>query len=158
VISKNEAGQTLLETALVLPVLLMILLGAAELARVTYISIEVANAAEAGTAYGSQNGGTAADTSGIQTAAQTDAYDVFTSTGVQVVATSSLSCECEPASSADNPISVLCTDNTTCTSKNLSMETTLVVSTSASVTPLIHIPGLPATYILPGQSVQKVLN
>jgi hypothetical protein len=38
------------------------------------------------------------------------------------------------------------------------METTLVVSTSASVTPLIHIPGLPATYILPGQSVQKVLN
>lgn len=155
---RNEAGQALVETALTLPLLLMLLIGAAELTRVIYISVEVANAAEAGAAYGSQNGGTAADTAGIQKAAQNDAYDVFTSTGVQVLANSSISCECEPADSTGTPISVSCTDNTTCSSSNLSMETTLLVSTSASVTPMIHIPGLPAAYKLQGQSVQKVLN
>src|ERR1700722_3248322 len=74
--SVAERGQALVETALVFPILILLLLGAAELARVAYASIEAANAARAGVAYGSQNLGTSADTTGIQNAASTDAGDL----------------------------------------------------------------------------------
>jgi Flp pilus assembly protein TadG len=155
---RDETGQALVEAALTLPTLLVLILGAAELTRVIYMSIEVSNAAEAGALYGSQNTGTAVDMTGIQNAAQNDALDVYHFTGTKVAATSSVACECEPATPSGTPTTVLCSDNTTCSSANLSMETTLTVNTSASITPIIHIPGIPTKYTLYGQSVQKVLN
>lgn len=155
---RDETGQALVEAALTLPMLLVLILGAAELARVAYMSIEVSNAAEAGALYGSRNDGTAVDTTGIQTAAQNDALDVYHFTGTKVLATSSIACECEPATPTGTPTTVACSDNTTCSSAKLSMETTLTVNTSVSITPTIHIPGIPTTYTLYGQSIQKVLN
>jgi Flp pilus assembly protein TadG len=156
---RNEAGQALVETALTLPILLLLILGAAELARIAYISIEVANAAEAGALYGSQNAGTAADTAGIRAAAQSDSSDIYKLTGSKVaVDVQPLVCQCEPETSTDKPTTVTCSDNTTCAAMKLSMETTLTVSTSVTIPPIIQIPGLPLSYKLPGQSVQKVLN
>src|ERR1700739_4105201 len=58
-------GQALIETALVVPFLMMIFVGAAELARIEYASIEIANAAIAAAIYGAQTGGTYKDNAGM---------------------------------------------------------------------------------------------
>src|ERR1022692_3282709 len=52
---RKEAGQALVELALVVPVFTVLLIGAAEFGRLAYADIEVCNAARAGAAYASQN-------------------------------------------------------------------------------------------------------
>ena len=51
----SEWGQTLLEVALLTPMLLLLLLGVIELGRFAYFGIQVGNAARAGAAYGAQS-------------------------------------------------------------------------------------------------------
>jgi Flp pilus assembly protein TadG len=140
----GEAGQALVETALVLPLLVTILLGGAEVAQVAYAAIEVANAARAGAEYGAQSGGTASDTAGIATAAANDAADITTLT-----TTSSYSCVCSNGSTST------CA-NTDCANSHI--EEILTVNTQATVNPLFHIPGLPTTYTLKGKAIQKCLQ
>jgi Flp pilus assembly protein TadG len=70
---RPERGQALLEMAVVLPLLLLLLLGIIEIGRYAELAIVVANSARAGAIYGAQNLATAADITGMQTAAQTDA-------------------------------------------------------------------------------------
>jgi hypothetical protein len=65
-------GQTVLELALLLPVLLLLLVGVIEIGRFAYFDILVSNAARAGAQYGAQSLIQAADKNGIQTAAQND--------------------------------------------------------------------------------------
>ena len=68
-----ESGQTLLEFALMLPFMMLLLLGIAEIGRAAFITITVTNAATAGAEYGSQNSTTAKDFTGMQNAALYDA-------------------------------------------------------------------------------------
>src|ERR1700739_1039098 len=72
----DESGQAFIELALTVPFLVLLLLGAAELARVAYMAIELSNAAKAAVQYGAQNPTTAVDVSGMQTAAQLEAPDL----------------------------------------------------------------------------------
>jgi Flp pilus assembly protein TadG len=67
-----QSGQALLEVALVTPLLLLLAVGIIEIGRYAYYSILVADAARAGAQYAAQNLATAADTAGIQTAAEND--------------------------------------------------------------------------------------
>jgi Flp pilus assembly protein TadG len=124
--------------------LIPILLGAVEYARMAYASIEVSNAAMAGVQYGAQDPTTAADTTGIQTAASNDAPDVTLGT-----TTTSTSCICSDGSAS----TCLSTDCSTS-----AIEKILTVKTQATFTPLIHMPGIPRTFTLHGQAVQKVLE
>lgn len=142
--TRGEAGQALLETALVFPLLITILVGAAELARVAYGAIEVANAARAGAQYGTQSGYTASDTTGIATAASSDAANLTTLT-----TTSSYSCICSDGTAST------CL-NTDCASSHLVQ--TLTVNTQATIDPLFHIPGLPRTYTLKGKAIQRCVQ
>lgn len=137
----RESGQSLVETALVFPILISMLVGAADLAQVGYYSIQVENAARAATEYGCQNGFTAQDSTGMQTTATNEAA------GISVTATPSSSCICSDGTAST------CL-NTDC--PNSHIEQTLTVSTSATVTPLIHLPLLPSTYTVRGQSIQRV--
>ena len=139
-----ESGSALVETAAVLPLLITLLLGAAELARVAYAAIEVANAARAGAQYGAQSGFTASDTTGISTAASADAANL---TGLTT--TSSYTCACSDGSAST-------CQPTDCA--NSQIEQTLTVNTQASVDPLVHLPGLPTQYTLKGQAVQKCVQ
>lgn len=139
-----NAGQSLVETAILVPLLTLILVGAAELGRVAYAAVEVSNAARAGAAYGAQNGGTASDTTGIANAAANDASNL---TGLTT--TSSHSCICSDGTAST------CT-NTDCPSSHI--EETLTVNTSVTYNPLLHLPGLPTTFTLTGQAVQKCLQ
>jgi Flp pilus assembly protein TadG len=71
-----QAGQALLEVALLTPLLLLLAVGIIEIGRYAYYSILVADAARAGAQYGAQNLATAADTAGIKTAAENDGQNL----------------------------------------------------------------------------------
>ena len=66
----------MVELALCMPVLLMFLFGAADLGRVFFAAIEVANAAAAGAYYGSYSTSNMTNTTGIATAASNEAPDL----------------------------------------------------------------------------------
>lgn len=141
----GQAGGALIETALTVPLLIILVLGAVELAQVAYASIEVANAARAGVAYGAQNGGTAGDTTGITYAATHDAANV-------------------PSLTVGTPtISYICSDGTAATGlptdcSNSHIEEILTVTTQATVSSIVHLPGLPNSYTLYGQATEKCLQ
>ncbi len=89
---RSESGQTLLEFAILLPMLLLLALGVIEMGRFAYIGILVGNAARSGVAWGAQNHTTAADTNnGIETAAQNDFESSFGTLSV----THSVVCGCD---------------------------------------------------------------
>jgi Flp pilus assembly protein TadG len=69
---RSERGQSLVEVALLTPLLLAVLTGTIEMGRYAYMSILVGNAARAGAAYGAQSLPLSVDVTGIQTAANND--------------------------------------------------------------------------------------
>jgi TadE-like protein len=89
-----EAGQSLVEIAFVLPVLLLLLVGIIEIGRFSYYSILVANAARAGAQYGAQDVTTAFDPNGIKAAARKDGQVPGINLQVNVPAPQ---CGCSPA-------------------------------------------------------------
>ncbi|HUH63774.1 MAG TPA: TadE/TadG family type IV pilus assembly protein [Terracidiphilus sp.] len=146
---EGESGQSLVETAFLVPLLVLVLMGAVEFGRVAYESIEVTNAAKAAVQYGAQNRTTAIDATGMRTAATKDAPNV---SGL----TTSVSTACTCSNTQYIPTS--CSDNTTCSSHGAVNEVTLTVTTSATFSPIIHCPGLPGSITLHGQAVQRVMN
>src|SRR5258707_5733990 len=132
-VGAHESGQALVETALTMPLLLFMLVGAVELGRVAYTRIEVANSAKAAVQYGAQNPGTADDTATMQTVAVAEAADYGLSLNTPIgVATS---CSCAQAGSAT---SASCT-STTCAAGGGYLIKTLTVTTSAPYTSIFHI-------------------
>jgi len=142
---RSETGGSLVETALTAPILFTLILGAAEFARVAYMAIEVTSAARAGVSYGAQSGLTASDTNGITWAALHDGVDV---PGISVSSVS-LGYICSDGSPSTGA-------TTDCSASHI--EETVTVQTQATVNPIIHVPGLPTTYTLYGQAVQKCLQ
>jgi hypothetical protein len=79
---RGQAGQALVELALTMPILVLLLIGAAELGLTIYAAIEVSNSARAAVQYATMNGGGSAtyaagvvpvlDVTGMQTAANLD--------------------------------------------------------------------------------------
>ncbi len=68
----REHGQSLVELAFVVPLLLLLLVGIIEIGRFAFYSILVSNAARAGAQYGAQSLASASDTVGIAAAANRD--------------------------------------------------------------------------------------
>jgi Flp pilus assembly protein TadG len=140
---RGNGGQALIEMAVTLPFLLLLLIGAFELARAGYAAIEVSNAANAGAQFGALNNSNSVDTTGIQTAASGDAPNIALGT-----TSSSISCICSDGSAS----TCLSTD---CSSSHI--EHILTVQTHANFDPLIHWPGVPNSFPLTGRAVRKVL-
>jgi hypothetical protein len=152
----EDRGQAFVELALVLPIFVLLLLGAAEVGRLAYAAIEVNNAARAGVAYAVQSHTTASDflsTGGIVLAAQTEAPDITSMT-----ATATLSCSCESSAGA-TPAPASCTgvDLTTCISPNRIVEF-VQVNTTAPVNTLFHFPGIPNSVTFQGQAMMRVVQ
>jgi Flp pilus assembly protein TadG len=147
----------MVELALSVPLLFVILLGAVEFARVTYVGIQVSNAARAAAQYAATNGGATSDSGGITTAAQND-----TNLGSAVTATvTSDTCVC----SGDETTTVTCNPSNSspvCPSGQHLMET-VAISTSATYDPIINygglmgMAGLKGSYTLHGYAKQMVL-
>jgi Flp pilus assembly protein TadG len=143
---RNDAGQALVELALVLPVFILLLVGAVEIGRLAYASIEVSNAARAGVAYGSQNHTTASDTANIRLAATKEAPNI-TSLATPVV---TLVCSCSSGTS------ITCANaGTTCVSPAHIIEY-VQVQTSAPVNTLFHFPGIASTVTFRGYAIMRV--
>jgi Flp pilus assembly protein TadG len=142
---RDDIGQAFVELALVLPIFILLLVGAVEVGRLAYASIEVSNAARAGVAYGSQNHTTASDTANIQVAATQDAPNItsLTATATQV-------CSCSSGTS------ITCANaGTTCVSPAHIIEY-VQVQTTAPVNTLFHFPGIPSTVTFRGYAIMRV--
>jgi Flp pilus assembly protein TadG len=149
----GEEGSALVELAISLPLLTLVLLGAAEFARIAYASIEVANGAHAAAMYASSSLAASGDSGGIRNAAISDAGNLTGGNGISVTA---ITTACSCADAAYSPSS--CSDNATCVNHNTSMVTAVTVQTESTFSPFIRIPGGKATYTLSGQSTQVVSN
>jgi Flp pilus assembly protein TadG len=141
---RSGRGNVLVETSMLLPVLVTLLIAAYEIAAAAYTSVEVSNAALAGVQYGAQSAATAGDTKGIQTAASNDAPNITLGT-----TTVSHSCICaNGAASTCQPTD--CSGSATIT--------ILTVKTQATFAPVLHMPGIPSSFTMYGQAVQKVMQ
>jgi len=90
--AESERGASLVELAVVLPVLGFLLLGVIDFGRAYYLGVEVQNAAEAGALYGTQN---MTDITGMQNAATGDMPEVTSAKDVSAyTATATNGCEC----------------------------------------------------------------
>ena len=94
---RESKGISSVEMALVLPILMVLALGATDLGRMFHDAVTVANAARAGVSYGSLSKGKSKNTSVSSQFAHDDATNV--SGGITV--TSTRFCECSDESSVD---------------------------------------------------------
>jgi Flp pilus assembly protein TadG len=140
----DEHGSSLVELALVFPIFILLLAGAAEFGRLAYDAIEVSNAAYAGAIYGAQSHATAVDTTNIELAATNDAADV---TGVSATAVTFCTCS--------SGTTITCSNTASCNSPDRVLEF-VQVNTIATVNPLFHYPGIATTFTLHGQSILRV--
>ena len=146
---RSNAGQSLVEVAVVFPILSLLVLGATEFGRLSFAGIEVTNAARAAVQYGAQNHVTASDTTGMQNAAVNDAKNV---SGLSATATQVCYC------ASDLTTTVAC-QLTSCQGSVPASSRLLLfvqVNTSATVNPLFHYPGSPQSFRMTGQAVMRV--
>jgi Flp pilus assembly protein TadG len=156
--NNSESGQGTLELALSLPLFVLLILGSAEIANLAWSSVQINNAARAGAAYASlsrANAG-ASNLANIQTAAQNEAPKLITSPATQV--TSNQVCYCVDSGT---PITTdpgcATTTLTSCPSPD-NIQVAVQVNVSVPVSPLIHYPGLPATYTVKAQATVGVVQ
>jgi Flp pilus assembly protein TadG len=149
-------GSALIEAAVAAPMLMMMILGIAEVGRVTYISMETTNAAKAAVSYGAQNQITSNDQAGMQAVARMEASSLVSS-NVTLTVSAEPSCSC---SSPDTGVTAFdCSSGTTASCPNPShIEQSVAVTVTAKFDPLIYLPGLPHSYTLTGYAVQKRLQ
>jgi Flp pilus assembly protein TadG len=156
----GEDGQALIELALSLPLLCLMLIGSAEMARVIYAAIEVSDAAHAAAQFASSSHARAVNytgsgsnyTGGILNAATANS-DLFGSSAISV---SKVTRTCTCANAAFVPAD--CNDNVTCHTNNTAMIETITVQTKTSFDPLIHLAGYSAPFTLYGNATQVVSN
>ncbi|MBB5057484.1 Flp pilus assembly protein TadG [Granulicella aggregans] len=129
----EDRASSLIECALLLPMVIVLLLGSVDFGRAFYVNLEVAAAAEAGALYGVQN---PADTSGMQAAAILDAPDINLLSSTATYGTE-------------------CSDGTMVTASNLPVPSCSVnavtyveVTTSMVYKPYFTYPGMGATWSL----------
>lgn len=156
-----QSGQTLLEVALLTPLLLLLLLGVIEMGRYAYMGILVGNAAHAGAMYGSENVANSADTPGITTAADND-FD--TTTFGPLTVNPSTTCGC------DNGGTVSGLTNACSTTANPALPTTIAACTTGgghwvimcnveakgTFSSLFSYPGIPASITIDRTAIMRV--
>ena len=147
----GEEGSALVELTLSLPFLCIMLLGAAEFARLAYASIEVTNAAHSAAVYAASSPTALTDTAGIKKAGGTDSPNLVGSNAITVNDPTTV-CECSDGTS------VACTNNTTCSGSGLPIVTTVTVTTQSTFSPMISLPGWNPTLTLKGKSSQVITN
>ncbi len=132
--SADERGSSVLETALVLPVLVFMLCVAVDLGRACTVAIAAESAAHAGALYGIAH---PSDVTGMVTAAKLDATDWSV-----VTPTATFGCQCSDGSHAVDSCTTLpssCTDN---------IVNYVQVNTAAIFSPLLPYPGLSSSFTI----------
>lgn len=126
---RADAGNALVELAIVAPLLMLLLLGASDFGRVFYTAISVTGAAHAGAQYGAQSPAKTEDAAGmVQTA-------VNSAPGMGITATASRVCRC-----VTGPDTVACD---TTTPSCLPLRGYATVTATRTFTTIVNYPGIP---------------
>jgi Flp pilus assembly protein TadG len=140
---KENAGTSLIEAALLIPLLLLMLAGAVDLGKACYMAIEVSSAAQSGAEYGVQN---PSDTDGMVAASRLDAVDVPTLSAV-----ASYGCECSDGTSDV----ATCGTTPTC---NFNIVDYVEVDTTATYSSLLTYPGVPGSIVISGKARMRAAH
>jgi Flp pilus assembly protein TadG len=146
------AGQALVELALVCPLFILILVGAVELGRIAYVKTELVNAARAAVAYGAQNHTTAANSAGMQTAAQDESPEI--SAVMTFSPAPTYFCACSNTITASGAATKT-SCSTTCSSGD-HLVLFVQANTQATINTLFNYPGIASTFTLNGQAIMRV--
>lgn len=156
-----ESGQSIVEVALTVPLLCVLLLGGAQLARLAYAAIEVTNAAKAAVQYAGQEQNYITDTTGMQNAINNEVTNVPGLGGATLEsATTTASCSDGTIPQDGNTSGPYAISD--CAGSTL-MEA-VTVRTTATFTPGLGISGflatcsLPTSFTLEGKASQVVLQ
>lgn len=153
-ILRSQSGQSLVELALITPILLLLVIGTVEMGRYASLSILVGNAARAGAEYGAQNPTSAGDTNGIRNAAFADLQDISSFT-TQPTVTSKFVCGCDsggaiiPSPETNAACAVTC-----------NVGSHLVTSVQVTVTGIFNsmfsYPGIPSPLTITSTATERV--
>jgi Flp pilus assembly protein TadG len=138
----TRRGQSTAEFAVAVPLLLLLLLAAADFGRIMYVSNAVNSAARAGAQYGSQTVITAADSTGMVSAATTDGSNISN------LSAAAQQCTCESTSSVAACPASYCSNDP--------QATFVEVDTQATFHTLITWPGIPSSTIVSGKAIMQV--
>lgn len=155
----NEAGQSLLEMALLLPILCLLVVGITDLGRAAAVTMMVNNAATAGVEYGSQNGTTASDTNGMLNAATDDTHSNNLPGTLTFPSTPTHGCLCDTQNSGVSctypvPAASTCSDIlANCAGQVVEC---VQVVTQMNYGTILNFPGVPTSYQANGRAVMRV--
>lgn len=146
---RSEQGTAVVEFAILAPVLIFLLIGLIEVGRYTYFAILASNAARAGVQYGAQTTATAADISGIQTAAQNDGSGLPSSWGTPAATNYCL------VTNSDGSLGSACPATGT---PQTNWTYFVRVTVSGTINPMIRFPGIPTAVPVSATAVMRVAN
>lgn len=162
----SQRGQSLVEVALITPVVLALLVGGIEIGRYADLSILVGNAARAGAAYGSQGLKQSADSAGMQCAAYNDfngVNDCSNAGGLIVTAMPVCACDSGGSLNPNPPTQSYCDPSPTGTNSSAGTcsggaQWAVMVSVTASGTfsSLFKFPGIPQSITVTRTSTLRV--
>jgi Flp pilus assembly protein TadG len=150
----SQSGQSLVELALITPLLLLLIIGTVEMGRYASLSILVGNAARAGAEYGAQNPTTAGDTAGINNAALADLQDISSFT-TQPTVTSTFVCGCDnggaiiPSPETHAACAVTCNVGS-------HLVTSVQVTVTGTFSSMFSYPGIPSPLTLTSTATERV--
>jgi uncharacterized protein (UPF0333 family) len=159
----NEAGQALLEFALVLPILCLLSVGITDLGRAAAVTIMVNNAATAGVEYGAQNLTTAKDVVGMQTAATSDTSGnnlpgmlTFPNSPQSPNPTYGCMCDTGQGESCTYPVPAQTTCSNILSNCSGQVVQCVQVVTQMNYNSILYFPGIPTSYQANGHAVMRV--
>jgi Flp pilus assembly protein TadG len=152
----GQSGQSLVELALITPILLLLVIGTVEMGRYATLSILVGNAARAGADFGAQNPTTAGDQTGISNAALADLKDI-SSFKTQPKINSEFICGC------DNGGAIIPTPETqnaclTTCSVSSHLVTSVQVTVIGTFSSMFSYPGIPSPLTITSTATERVAN
>jgi Flp pilus assembly protein TadG len=143
---RSEDGASLVEFAIAAPAMIVLMAGTIVFGQWMYFGILASNAARAGTQYGSQNLTTAANASGMQSAALQDAQNLSGLTATPhcyyISGSTTTTCPSLPTTSTPPPGAIYYVE----------------VDTTGRYSPIVKYPGIPANVTVSGKSIMRVAN
>jgi Flp pilus assembly protein TadG len=156
---RSERGAAFVELMIAVPVLVVLVAGVGDFARIFYYSIELSNAARAGAQYGAANLTNASNSAGIQsTAAGASTNIALTSANI----TPAVTCVCSDATgssiTATSPSANNCSAPVTTSCPTAGTHRILAVSVTATKTfnTVMNIPPIPTSMSLTRTAVERV--
>lgn len=155
--TNSQGGNAIVEFAVIAPFLILMIVGVVDLSRYAYFSIQVANAARAGAAYGSQNNVTAFNGDGMAAAVVADVSPNPIGTITASPAPTFLyGCYDTTSASLATPFPAATNASGGCSVGTQIPVPYVKVSASGSLSSLIHAPFIPASINLTSTSIMRV--